>query len=119
MKLLTPEHMRRMLANGRWNRDRADQDETPGDFRPVAKLFCPWSAAIWLLTELDPNQPDVAFGLCDPGLGHPELGRVRLSELAALRGPGGLRIERDRGFRAMKTLSAYAAEARAHHRVLA
>jgi len=41
-------------------------------------------------------------------MGFPELGRVRLSELAALRGPGGLRIERDRWFRPDKTLSAYA-----------
>ena len=41
------------------------------------KLFTPDANATWLLTELDPVEPDRAFGLCDLGLGYPELG-VRL-----------------------------------------
>ena len=56
---------------------------------------------------------------CDLGMGFPELGRVRLSELNAVRGPGGLRIERDRWFRPNETLSAYADEARRHERIVA
>jgi hypothetical protein len=119
MKLLTKEHLRRLLANGRWNQEKTREDLPEGDFHPVVKLFCPWSGATWLLTELDPDEPDIAFGLCDLALGMPEIGPVRLSELAALSGPGGLRIERDRWFRATKTLSAYAAEAQARGRVLA
>jgi hypothetical protein len=48
------------------------------DPRPVVKLFTPGAGAAWLLTELDPDDPDIAFGLCDLGLGFPELGSVRL-----------------------------------------
>ena len=38
----------------------------------------------------------LAFGLCDLGLGEPELGYVTLHELAAARGPLGLPLERVR-----------------------
>ncbi len=58
--------------------------------------------ATWLPTELDPDEPDIAFGLCDLRLRSLEFGKVRLSELASLRGPGGLRIERDKWFRPPK-----------------
>ena len=118
-KLITDEQDRRMLNNGRWNAIRTAKDQLPEDFRPVVKLFCPWSAATWLLTELDPSDPDNAFGLCDLGVGFPEIGHVRLSEIAALQGPGGLRIERDRHFRPAKTLQVYADEARLRGRTLA
>jgi hypothetical protein len=115
MKLLTKEQELRLLAQGRWNEGR----ERTEDFKPVVKLFCPWGGATWLLSELDPEDRDLAFGLCDLGMGRPEVGRVRLSELAAARGPGGLRVERDYWFRATKTLSAYAEEARLHQRIVA
>jgi hypothetical protein len=55
---------------------------------------------------------DIAFGLCDLGMGCPELGNVSLSELAEVRGGLGLPVERDPHFRARKTLSAYANEVR-------
>ena len=60
---------------------------------------------------IDPDNPDILFGLCDLGLGCAELGSVLLSELAAYRGRFGLGIERDIRFKADKTLSAYADEA--------
>ncbi len=81
------------------------------DFKPVVKLFTPDGAATWLLTELEPSS-DILFGLCDLGIGHPELGFVSLSELSELRGRLGLPVERDLHFTATKTLSAYAKEAR-------
>lgn len=115
MKLFTQEQERRLLAQGRRNAGR----ERTEDFKPIVKLFCPWGGATWLLSELDPEDHDLAFGLCDLGMGFPELGRVRLSELAAVRGPSGLRIERDRWFRPNKTLTAYADEARRHERIVA
>ena len=65
-----------------------------------------------LLAELDPDDPDLAFGLCDPGLGSPELGSVRISEIEAVRGKLGLPAERDLYFTPDKTLSAYAEQAR-------
>jgi Protein of unknown function (DUF2958) len=61
---------------------------------------------------------DLAFGLCDVGLGCPELGYVALSELAALRGKLGLPVERDLHFIASKTISGYANEARAQGRIV-
>lgn len=66
----------------------------------------------WLLTELDPDDHDLAFGLCDLGLGMPEIGWGSLDELVTARGQLGLPIERDSSFRAEKPSSAYAGEAR-------
>jgi hypothetical protein len=80
----------------------------------VVKLFTPVGNATWLLTEIDPDDTDHAFGLCDLGLGCPELGYVSLAELASVRGRLGPLVERDQYFEADKPLSAYAAEARAH-----
>jgi len=112
MKLLTAEQERQLLENGRANAERIRKDGNTVDFKPVVKLFCPWGAATWLLTELDPDNPDIAFGLCDLGMGSPEIGSVSLAEIAAVRGPAGLRIERDLYFEADKTLEGYADEAR-------
>jgi Protein of unknown function (DUF2958) len=114
-KMLLDAQRRAMLNNGQWNRRAAGA----ADFRPVVKLFCPWGGATWLLTELDPDDPDSAFGLCDLGQGFPELGRVSLAELAAIRGPGGLYIERDIGFRPTCGLSAYVTAARRARRIIA
>jgi Protein of unknown function (DUF2958) len=117
MKLLTIEHESRMRANGQAHADRAARGEDTEDFHPVVKLFCPWNGATWLLTELDPEDPDIAFGLCDLGMGFPELGSVRLSELAAIVDPGGLRIERDVHFRPVMTLQGYAEAAQREQRI--
>jgi hypothetical protein len=111
MKLLTEDQHRHLLENGKVNAALSAKDRDTEDFEPVVKLFCPWGGATWLLTELDPEQPDIAFGLCDLGQGFPELGRVSLTELESVRGPGGLHVERDLFFKPDKTLQAYADEA--------
>ena len=108
MKLLNKAQHERMLANGRHS---AESDGSI-DHWPVVKLFTPDAAATWLLTETDPYDPDIAHGLCDLGLGIPEIGAVRLSEIRAVRGRLGLPVERDLHFRAEGTLSAYAERAR-------
>jgi hypothetical protein len=82
------------------------------DFKPVVKLFTPDAQCTWLLTEL--HADGVAFGLCDLGMGEPELGYVSLMEICAVRGKLGLPIERDEQFEANKTISAYAEDARVH-----
>ena len=82
------------------------------DLEPVLKLFSPDTAATWLLVSVDPDAPDIAYGLCDLGMGTPELGSVLLSELRAVRGPHKMRVERDLHFRARQTLGRYADEAR-------
>jgi len=81
------------------------------DPSPVVKLFTPDAGATWLLTELDPIDPDLAFGLCDLGLGYPELGYVRVPEIASVRGALGLPVERDLFFKADRPLSRYVEEA--------
>ncbi|MGP9812941.1 DUF2958 domain-containing protein [Rhodopseudomonas sp. NSM] len=111
MKLLTNTQTEQLLNNGRVNAAHIGVDGKTEDFIPVVKIFCPWTGATWLLTELDPDDPDLAFGLCDLGFGCPELGNVRLSEIEGVRGPGGLTIERDIHFTATKTLTEYAEEA--------
>ncbi|RVT93127.1 DUF2958 domain-containing protein [Sphingomonas crocodyli] len=105
---LTPTDFAQLLANGR--RTAAGEQIDPA---PVVKLFTPDAAATWLLTEIDPGDPDRAFGLCDLGLSEPELGYVSLSELATVRGMLNLPIERDALFVGTAPLSRYASAARA------
>jgi hypothetical protein len=89
------------------------------DAAPILKLFLPDGAATWLISECDPDEPDCLFGLCDLGLGCPELGYVSLAEIMTIRGRLGLPVERDLHFVADKPLSAYADEARAKGRIVA
>ena len=110
MKLITAEIEARLLENGR-KQEPVRGTDGEIDFHPVVKLFTPDAACTWLLTEIDPENPDIAFGLCDLGMGFPELGSVSLSEIATLRGGLGLPVERDRHFKAAKKLSEYAEEA--------
>lgn len=115
MELLTADIRERLLKNGRIRLQLEQEHEEPEfDFLPVVKLFTPDAGCTWLLTEIDPEDPDIAFGLCDLGMGCPELGSVSLSELESVRGKLGLPVERDLHFVATKTLSAYADEARRH-----
>ncbi len=116
MKLLTDEQRRKLLDNGhRQAAVRGTPDEL--DFRPVVKLFTPDAGATWLLTELDADG-DTAFGLCDLGMGCPELGSVSLAEIGEVRGRLGLPVERDRYFVATAPLSIYADAASAAGRIV-
>ena len=119
MKLLTTSIRDQLLRNGRIQQGLAVAGDTDADFVPVVKLFTPDAACTWLLSELDPEEPDIAFGLCDLGMGCPELGSVSISELESVRGRLGLPIERDRRFETQKTLTAYARDAREHRRITA
>jgi Protein of unknown function (DUF2958) len=110
MELITAQQREQLLANGLSNHGNRDP-------YPVVKLFTPDAGATWLLTEIVPDEPDIAFGLCDLGIGYPELGYVSLVELASIRGPLGLPVERDLLFIADRTLSCYADEARIHGRI--
>ena len=111
--LLTAQDRAQLLQNGA--RTAAGEDD---DLPPVVKLFTPDGAATWLLTELDPNDPDLAFGLCDPGLGSPEMGHVRLSEIIDVVGQLGLAVERDASFKPERLLSEYARLALAEGRIV-
>ena len=112
--LLTAALRRQLLLNGHKSRSQSGFDPVP-----VVKLFTPDASATWLLTELNPDNPDLAFGLCDLGLGSPELGYVSLSEIASIRGRLGLPVERDRWFRTSEPLSVHLQCARQSGRIAA
>jgi hypothetical protein len=78
---------------------------------PVVKLFNPMGAATWLVTELA-GDGDTLFGLADLGFGCPELGLFSLAEIASVRLPFGLAIERDLAFATTFRLSTWAAFSR-------
>jgi hypothetical protein len=106
MKLLTKAQRAQLIDNGR-RQAAVKGTQAEFDFFPVVKLFDPCGAGTWLLTEIDPDNEDVAWGLSDLGMGFPEFGTVSLAELAAIRGPLGLGIERDLYFEARGPISVY------------
>lgn len=77
---------------------RPDHNKAEADCIPVVKLFTPDGGCTLLLSQRDPEEPDIAFGLCDLGMGCPELGSVRISEPESARGRLGLPVERDHYF---------------------
>lgn len=79
----------------------------PHDPLPVVRLFTPDAHATWLLAALDPADDDTAYGLIDLGIGMPELGRIKLSDLASIVGPRQQPVMRDRYFQAARPLSEY------------
>ena len=107
MELFTSKQWLQLIANG----EKAAQDPA-FDPHPVVKLFTPDASATWLLAWVEPDEPDIAFGLCDLGMGCPEMGSVSLSEIRAVRGRLRLPVERDRWWQANKPLSEYATAAR-------
>jgi hypothetical protein len=106
MKLLTKPIRQQLIANGR-AQAKVKGTKAENDFWPVVKFFYPAGAATWLITELDPEDEDIAWGLCDLGMGCAEFGTVRISELESFRGRFGLGIERDRFFTAKAPISRY------------
>ena len=109
MKLFTEQQMDQLLANGQdADEAMANGDDRPSFYFPVVKLFNPCGAATWLLSEIDPMEPDIAFGLCDLGMDCAELGSISLSELRSIRLPFGLRIERDLHWTATHSIGTYA-----------
>ena len=100
--LTTTDQRAQLLANGVAR--AAGQGIDP---LPVVRLFTPDAHVTWLLAALDPADGDTAWGLIDLGIGMPELGTVKLSELAAIVGPLQKPVIRDLYFRASRPLSEY------------
>ena len=65
-----------------------------------------------------PDDEDLLFGLCDHGMGFPELGYVRRSELESLRGALGLPVERDPCREARGSIMQYAEAAMQAQRIV-
>ncbi len=100
--LITEDERRQLLAHGQAR--AAGQAIDP---LPVVRLFTPDAHATWLLAALDPADGDTAHGLIDLGISMPELGTVKLSDLAAIVGPRQQPVMRDRYFQAVRPLSEY------------
>jgi len=102
MKILKDKHKKMLHHNFKHGKG--------ADLKPVVKLFG-GSACTWLLTEMNP-ETNLAFGLCDLGVGSPELGYVSMDELLSIKFPPfGLPIERDMYWEADKTILQYAKKA--------
>jgi hypothetical protein len=89
------------------------------DHPPVVKLFSIAGSATRLLSELNPFEPTIAYGLCDLGMGFPELGYVSLEELESIHHPS-LPIPlvvRDEHFDAEYMMSVYSEAARQHQSI--
>jgi hypothetical protein len=111
--VITDDERAQLLANG-----KARATAPNFDPMPVVRLFTPDAHAIWLLAALDPVDGDTAWGLCDVGIGMPELGTVRLSDLAFIVGPLNRPILRDRYFQPARTLSEYTRQAQLNGSIL-
>lgn len=109
--ILLPPVVRFALRANDLSRRACDERGRRFDPAPVVKLFNPLGAATWLATELG-EDGDTLFGLADLGFGCPELGYFSLSEIAAVRLPFGLFIERDLAFESTTPLSVWADTAR-------
>ena len=83
MKLLTQEIKKKLPPIG------ASSDQL--DPIVQVKFFCPWSHWTWYAYEFDGE--DIFFGFVKGDFD--EFGTFSLSELESVRGPMGLRIERD------------------------
>jgi hypothetical protein len=102
LPLTTTDERAQLLANG-----TARAAGHSIDPLPVVRLFTPDAHATWLLAALDPADGDSAWGLIDLGIGMPELGTVKLSDLAGIVGPRRRPILRDQYFHASRPISEY------------
>jgi hypothetical protein len=107
MILLPPDIRDALRANAIRRAIASHGGTAEPDPAPLLKLFNPIGAATWLASELLEDD-DTLFGLADLGFGCPELGTFSLSELAAIRLPYGLGIERDTAFETPHPLSTWA-----------
>jgi hypothetical protein len=111
----TPAAQKLKITKAEWEKlyqNGATQAKVKGtakeiDPYPVVKLFYPAGAATWLITEVQPDDLDIAWGLCDLGMDCAEFGTVSLQELAEFKGRFGLGIERDKFFEATAPISRY------------
>jgi len=105
MKIFTKQQYNQLIKNG-------SPEKRGQDHKPVVKLSMPGTGCTWLLTEIDPEYPNIAFGFCDLGMGYPELGYVDIHELAEFETAWGATVENDMFFISGFPISVYARAAR-------
>lgn len=109
---LIPQELQEKMIENAWDVLKGRGSDHP----PIIKLFSIAGNATWLLSELSPFEPTIAYGLCDLGMGFPELGYVSLEELESIQHPS-LPIPlivQDEHFDAEYLMSIYAEAARQH-----
>lgn len=92
MELLTKAIEEKLAKFPLYSQDGKDEKEI------VVKFFTPWSGWTWYITEGSKEEDDwLLFGYVESGLGEDcsEWGYVSLNDLKSIRGPMGLKIERD------------------------
>jgi hypothetical protein len=109
MNFFTEEQEAKLLDNGH-------EDNRGQDHAPVVKLFFPAARCVWLLNKLLPDKPGMAYGLCDLGMGFPELGNMSLEELASVN-ISNMTVQRDNKFIPAYPMSVYAEAARNLHAI--
>lgn len=93
MKLMTKE------IEAKLPKIYTNEEKKPEETPIIVKFFCPWNQWAWYATEGERLEDgDLKF------FGHvhgdfPELGYFLLSELESVRGPVGMKIERDMYFK--------------------
>jgi hypothetical protein len=87
MKLLTKDLIKKL--------PKIYEQQNLEDQKVFVKLFTPWSHWTWYIMEYDEDTQE-CFGLL--GGFEKELGYFSLDELADIKGPFGLRVERDKFF---------------------
>ena len=117
---LIPQNLYDVLRANSEARQKAEiesEGEQTPDFKPVVMLTLkrPNNPCIWLFTEID--EDGYLFGLCDLGLGFPELGDTHLSEILELKAEG-YPIELIADFKPEMTLSQFAEIARIERRII-
>lgn len=111
MKLLLDQQRTILLNNGVVNAYCRKEGKRLLDFFPVVNIEAPADGGRWLLTEIDPKRPDLAYGLCNPGWidARVTLGWVSLKALERRRDAICLgRLQNDVSWRADMRLSRYA-----------
>lgn len=73
-ELITPEQRRQLRKNGA-------PDKHDLDHYPVVKLHIPVYRCILLLTELDPKQPLMGYGLLDNGRERPDVTDIDIRDI--------------------------------------
>lgn len=81
--MLDTATLNQLLANGKATAELVNRSggEETRDHVPVCLITIEGTGIAWALTEADPEYPDRLFGLCDLGMGFPEIGYVSLWEL--------------------------------------
>lgn len=80
-------------------------------------IVSPGTSCTWLFSEIE-SDGDTLFGLCDLGMGEPELGYASFSEMTSIRIRLGTVIERDLHFKASRPMSEYVIAARVARRIV-